>query len=94
MDVQIEFAHDVLARRLRDEAEARFDAIRSRTDLRACARLHALAAYIEADTQTAGLFGFLTPSLAPREFPSVANARALVADREYAELAEEAEDSP
>jgi hypothetical protein len=68
--MQIEFAHDVLARRLRNEAEARFDTIRSRADLRECARLHALADYIEADADTAGLFGLLTPSFGAREFPS------------------------
>jgi hypothetical protein len=68
--MHVELAHDVLARRLRDVAEARFDAIRSRADLRQVARLFAVAAYVEADTETAGLFGLLAPSLAPREFPT------------------------
>jgi hypothetical protein len=68
--MQVEFAPEVLLRCIRDLAEARFDAICSRADLREVARLFAVAAYIEADTETAGLFGLLTPSLAPREFPS------------------------
>ncbi len=43
--------------------------MRSRAD-RACARLHALASYLEADPETAGVLAFLTPSFGAREFPS------------------------
>src|SRR4051812_18275652 len=66
----METARDYLSRLIREQAGARFEAVHSRNDLRAVARLLALAAYVEGEPTIGGMFSFLTPSQQSREFPS------------------------